>query len=72
MTQEEITREVPKIERPYVGDDFNAVLKYATVQTPKGPAIDLRKIEELEGRFGYNGGRGCNVRSGPCSCGAWH
>ncbi|MFH1671535.1 MAG: hypothetical protein ABH889_02050 [Candidatus Portnoybacteria bacterium] len=51
-----------------IGGDFNDVVAYA--MTPDG--IDLRKMEELEGRFGTNGGRGCDVRSGPCSCGAWH
>lgn len=52
-----------------IGSDFASVIRYAT--TPEG-TIDLRKIEELEGRYGYNGGRGCDVMKGPCSCGAWH
>ena len=52
-----------------IGPDFSDVLAHAT--TPDG-AIDLRKMEALEGRFGSNGGVGCDVRSGPCSCGAWH
>lgn len=25
-----------------------------------------------EGKYGFNGFRGCDVRLGPCSCGAWH
>ncbi len=52
-----------------IGDDYASVVRYAT--TSEG-AIDLSKMGELEGRFGSNGGRGCDVRSGPCSCGAWH
>lgn len=55
--------------KPEVGDRFEDVMTHATT---KEGAIDLRKIDELEGRFGTNGGRGCDVRSGPCSCGAWH
>lgn len=27
---------------------------------------------EKENAVGTNGGRLCNTRSGPCSCGAWH
>ena len=34
--------------------------------------IDLREMEREEGRYGSNGGRGCDVSKGPCSCGAWH
>ena len=51
-----------------VGDGFEDVVAHA--MTPEG--IDLRKMEELEGRFGTNAGRGCDVKRGPCSCGAWH
>jgi hypothetical protein len=49
-----------------VGNSFEAVVSHAT--DLKSGAIDLRKIDELEGRFG---GR-CDVRSGPCACGGWH
>lgn len=58
-----------KDPRLSVGSDFGSVVAHA--MTPEG-AIDLAKIQELEGRFGSNGGRGCDVRRGPCSCGAWH
>ncbi|MBI1968395.1 hypothetical protein HYS49_00650 [Candidatus Woesearchaeota archaeon] len=51
-----------------VGPSFEEVVKYATTDG----TIDIGKLEELEGRYGYNGGRGCDVKSGPCSCGAWH
>ncbi|OHB14706.1 MAG: hypothetical protein A2431_00135 [Candidatus Zambryskibacteria bacterium RIFOXYC1_FULL_39_10] len=51
-----------------VGHDFASVLNFATTRE----GVDLSKIEELEGRFGYNGSRGCDVLRGPCSCGAWH
>jgi hypothetical protein len=48
-----------------VGGDFNDVLSYAT--TPEG-ALDLSKMQELEGRLGGK----CDVNKGPCACGAWH
>lgn len=39
----------------------------------KGGAIDLRKMEKLEGCYEHvHGNRGCDVMSGPCACGAWH
>ena len=58
-----------KEPEPEVGDSFDDVLAHA--QDENG-AIDLRKMEKLEGRFGTNGGQRCDVRRGPCSCGAWH
>jgi len=56
-------------DKENIGSEFNDVINYAINE--KGH-LDLRKIEKLEGRFGSNGGRGCDVLSGPCSCGAWH
>lgn len=35
-------------------------------------AVDVRKMAALEGRYGKNGGQGCDVLDGPCSCGATH
>ena len=56
-----------------VGPSFEDVVASAVIQSgPNRGAIDLSRIEALEGRFGSNGGRGCDVRSGPCSCGAFH
>jgi hypothetical protein len=52
-----------------VGSTFGDVIAHATT---KDGVIDLARMEKLEGRFGSNGGRGCDVLSGPCSCGAWH
>ena len=37
-------------------------------------ALDLSLID-AHSRYapqGRNGGQGCDVRRGPCSCGAWH
>jgi len=53
-----------------VGSTFENVLNYSIDKNSR--AIDLLKMSSLEGRYGSNGGRGCDVRSGPCSCGAWH
>lgn len=52
-----------------VGPGFDDVISYSMT---KDGAIDLSRMQELEGRFGYNGGRGCDVPEGPCACGAWH
>lgn len=35
-------------------------------------AVDLGLIEAHEGIHGSNGGRRCDVKRGPCACGAWH
>ena len=37
-------------------------------------AIDLRLIDAHSALvpLGTNGGRNCDVLTGPCSCGAWH
>jgi len=58
-----------RMESGEVGDRFEDVINYS--MTPEG-AIDLERIDRLEGRFGYNGDKPCDVRRGPCSCGAWH
>lgn len=64
---EENKKPDPKEE---VGSSFDAVMRHA--KNPKAGGIDPRRLDALEGRYGSNGGRGCDVRSGPCSCGAWH
>jgi hypothetical protein len=53
-------------------DSFNGLLNHATDK--KTGTIDVRKMEQQEGKYGSNGGRGCDVGigGGPCSCGAWH
>ncbi len=53
-----------------VGSSFGALVSSAT--DPEDGTIDLRKIDQHEGRFGSNAGRPCDVQKGPCSCGAWH
>ncbi len=39
-----------------------------------GGALDMRLMEvhEIHASTGTNGGRSCDVTSGPCACGAWH
>lgn len=67
---EERRRNMPRPSKPEdVGPDFKDVVDYATGKD----GIDLRKIEELEGRYEkVHENRGCDVLSGPCACGAWH
>lgn len=58
-------REHPELHRHA---DMNGVHSCAFI----GGAISMRIVEAHEGLHGSNGGRGCDVSSGPCSCGAWH
>lgn len=39
-----------------------------------GGALDTQLMDahETQASTGTNGGRRCDVTSGPCSCGAWH
>lgn len=39
--------------------------------TDKDGVLDVMAIDELPA-VGTNGGKKCDVTSGPCSCGAWH
>ena len=54
-----------------VGPHFEDVLAHA--QSADG-VVDLRKMDQLEGRFAHLPGRNrkCDVASGPCACGGWH
>lgn len=42
--------------------------------TEKDGSINTLRMESQEGRYGSNGGRGCDtgIGGGACSCGAWH
>lgn len=50
--------------------DFNGLQQCCFING----AIDLGVMDahETYASQGTNGGRSCDVRSGPCSCGAWH
>jgi hypothetical protein len=54
------------------GGDFNNLLADIVRPTLSGPALSLKELQSRAGRFGYNGGQGCDTVDGPCSCGAWH
>lgn len=47
---------------------FDDLVRYSSREN----GVDISKMQEFSGKFGYNGGIGCDVISGPCSCGAWH
>jgi len=51
-----------------LGPTFDDLLAHVT----DDGVVDLAAMQQFEGRYGYNGGRGCDVLEGPCSCGAWH
>ena len=58
-------KENPQNHRHY---DLNGLHSCAMIDG----ALDLSVIAAHEGLLGYNGGEPCDVRSGPCSCGAFH
>jgi len=58
-----------KEEEPKVERDFQELIDECI--NDEG-VIDLSKMEKLEGSCGSNGGKGCDVTKGPCSCGGWH
>jgi len=55
-----------------VDSDTNGVIANSMRDSSSGPVLSLAAMQTHEGRFGYNGGQGCDVLEGPCSCGAWH
>lgn len=56
---------------------FDAGKELVQINELYGP-INVRNVDTKEqvvlddAPYGYNGGQRCDVRSGPCSCGAWH
>lgn len=48
--------------------DMNGIMSCAMVDG----AISIAIMQAHEGLHGHNGGVGCDVASGPCSCGSWH
>jgi len=40
--------------------------------TDRGMDGGLMEAHERYASMGSNGGRACDVMSGPCACGAWH
>jgi hypothetical protein len=69
MTFEERLEDIKKNPSKHK-HDFNGLLACCMVNG----AIDALLMEAHEEyvNLGKNGGRRCDVRSGPCSCGAWH
>ena len=53
-----------------IGPSFTQVIDYSFKKDRS--ILDMRDMDELEARFGYNGGSPCDVLEGPCSCGAYH
>lgn len=40
--------------------------------TEDGIDLSIMQAHETYAAVGRNGGRACDVISGPCACGAWH
>lgn len=65
---DERLRDIAEHPERHQHDTMEAVHRCAFIDG----AIVMRLVEAHEGLFGTNGGKGCDVRRGPCSCGAWH
>lgn len=52
-------------------DDMSALIQCCR-QTNGVVDFNLLQAHQLYAPLGQNGGVNCDVRKGPCSCGAWH
>ncbi|KKM94644.1 hypothetical protein LCGC14_1196160 [marine sediment metagenome] len=67
-TMENKLKDIQNNPENHIHKNFDALMACAFVNG----AINLAIMTAHEGLCGYNGGVPCDVRSGPCSCGAWH
>ena len=69
MTREEKLKEIK--ERPELHRHTFEALQRCCMHAG---ALDMQIMEahETHASVGTNGGRRCDVTSGPCACGAWH
>jgi hypothetical protein len=63
-----ILKEIKETPDNHRHEDLNALTSCCMING----AIDLAVMQAHEGLCGENGGVKCDVRSGPCACGAWH
>lgn len=68
MTHQELVQDIKKNPERHRHQDLNELSRCCMVNG----AIDMMAMQAHEGLLGSNGGVGCDVRSGPCACGAWH
>lgn len=68
MTHQELLDDIYINPQKHRHKDLNELMNCCLVNG----AIDSLAWEAHEGIQGRNGGRGCDVASGPCSCGAFH
>lgn len=69
MKDDNVVDFVKRHKEEHAQDSFDNMIESCMVDG----AIDLEKFLSYEKTpVGYNGGLPCDVRKGPCSCGAWH
>lgn len=68
MTHAERIRDIRERPENHKHADLNALMQCCMTQG----AIDISVMEAHEGLVGHNAGKGCDVLSGPCSCGSTH
>jgi hypothetical protein len=66
-----MTRRIPDVRAPGL-PTFAELVRAAVDPTGAEPALDAVFLASHQGRWGRNGGVGCDVFLGPCSCGATH
>jgi hypothetical protein len=69
VTYEERVEDIRKRPEAHRHLDLNGVNACCVVT---GSAITVGLVDAHQGVYGTNGGVGCDVAHGPCSCGAFH
>jgi len=72
MTQTEKLKDIKEHPDKHRHRDFAELTRCCSVVVDGVIGLDLVLMDAHEGLMGRNGGRGCDVERGPCSCGAWH
>lgn len=70
MTLEERLAEIKEHPELHHHDDLSELARCSMHENVI--TLMLFAAHERYAPLGYNGGRRCDVRRGPCSCGAWH
>jgi len=68
MTHTELIKDIQERPDRHRHRDLNEL----TICCMVNGSIDSLAWQAHEGLQGRNGGKGCDVSSGPCACGAWH
>lgn len=70
MTREEKLKDIKENPEKHEHNDLNGLTRCCFING----ALDLGLMDAHQEHvnMGTNGGQRCDVREGPCACGAWH